>query len=81
MNILITTNSAWNVLDFRRAVVEALLTDGHDVTVLAPVDDSVETLCRLGCRFKPLAMDVKGLNPFGAAALWLRLRDLSRGWP
>ena len=79
MNILITSNSAWNILHFRRAVVEALLADGHAVTVLAPLDDSVEALCRLGCRFMPLAMDVKGLNPFGAVALLLRLRAIFRG--
>jgi glycosyltransferase involved in cell wall biosynthesis len=63
MNILITVNSAWNVWNFRRPVVEALIADGHCVTVLAPADDSVANLVRIGCRFLPLDMNAKGLNP------------------
>lgn len=63
MHILITVNSAWNVLNFRHPIVVAMIADGHRVTVLAPHDDSVATLEGLGCRFLPLEMSVKGLNP------------------
>lgn len=63
MHILMTVNAAWNIWNFRRPLVEALLTDGHSVTVLAPLDDSVADLQRIGCRFRPLEMNVKGLNP------------------
>lgn len=69
MHILITVNAAWNVWNFRRSLVEALLADGHQITVLAPYDDSVPSLRAFGCRFIPLAMDVKGLNP--AVDFWL----------
>lgn len=63
MHILITVNSAWNVWNFRRAVTQALLKDGHTITVLAPPDDSVGQLRTLGCRFLPLEMNPKQLNP------------------
>ena len=64
MQILMTANAAWNICNFRRALVEALMTDGHRITVLAPLDDSASELERLGCRVRPLKMSVKGLNPF-----------------
>lgn len=63
MHILMTVNAAWNIGNFRRPLVEALQADGHRVTVLAPPDDAVEDLERLGCRVRPLEMSVKGLNP------------------
>ncbi len=62
-HVLLTANAAWNILNFRRPVVEALLADGHRVTVLAPVDAAAVELRRMGCYFVPLPMDVKGLSP------------------
>jgi len=64
MHILISANSAWNILNFRRSLVNALVADGNRVTVLAPSDDCVKGVEGLGCRFLPLEMRVKGLNPF-----------------
>lgn len=74
MHILLTVNAAWNILNFRRPLVEALQADGHRLTVLAPPDDAVEALRDLGCGFVPLEMDVKGLSPHRDLALVRRLR-------
>lgn len=63
LHIMMTVNAAWNIWNFRRPVVEALIADGHRVTVLAPADDSVTNLESIGCRVLPLEMSVKGLNP------------------
>ncbi|WP_444462253.1 glycosyltransferase family 4 protein [Rhodobacter capsulatus] len=76
MHVLMTVNTAWNIWNFRRPVVAALLRDGHAVTILAPPDDSVGKLCALGCRVLPLRMDVKGINPLRDLALMLRLRRI-----
>ena len=78
MHILITVNAAWNVLNFRRPLVAAMIADGHSVTVLAPRDDSVAALESLGCRFLPLAMSVKGLNPMQDVKLIGRMRKIFR---
>ena len=78
MHILITVNAAWNVVNFRRPIVEAMIADGHSVTVLAPRDDSVAALERLGCRFLPLEMSVKGLNPMQEVKLIGRMRKIFR---
>ncbi|WP_250157161.1 glycosyltransferase family 4 protein [Tianweitania aestuarii] len=58
-----TVNAAWNIVNFRRSVLNGLIAAGHEVTVLAPPDDSVTELARLGAAFVPLTMNVKGLNP------------------
>ena len=78
MHILITVNAAWNVWNFRRPVVDALITDGHRVTVLAPADDSVADLKSIGCSFLPLDMNVKGLNPLEGLKLVQQFKRVFR---
>lgn len=74
MNILISVNAAWNIWNFRRPLIEALLADGHCVNILAPEDDAVPKLEALGCTCHHLEMSIKGLNPLLDFAFWLRLR-------
>ncbi|MDP2083924.1 MAG: glycosyltransferase family 4 protein [Gemmobacter sp.] len=78
MNILISVNAAWNVWNFRKPLVAALIADGHVVTVLAPGDATVPKLTELGCRFRHLEMRVKGLNPLQDLGLTFRLRRIFR---
>ena len=73
MHLLLTVNSAWNILNFRRPIVMALLAQGYRVTVLAPPDDAVPKLRELGVQVIPLVMDTKGLNPIHDTAFMLRL--------
>lgn len=62
MRICLTVNAAWNIWNFRRPLVQALVADGHDVTVLAPRDDTAGKLEGIGATFVDLAMDVRGLG-------------------
>lgn len=78
LHILMTVNAAWNIWNFRRPLVEALQADGHRITVLAPPDDTVTELERLGCRVQPLEMSVKGLNPLEDLRLQRRLIRIFR---
>lgn len=78
MHILMTVNAAWNIWNFRRPLVEALAGDGHRITVLAPPDDAVPELERLGCRVRPLEMSVKGLNPIEDLKLQRRFGRIFR---
>ena len=78
MHILMTVNAAWNIWNFRRPLVDALSADGHRITVLAPPDDAVADLERIGCRFRPLEMSVKGLNPVEDLKLQRRLKRIFR---
>lgn len=63
MRVLLTVNATWNALNFRRPIIQALLDQGHEVTVLAPADHTSELLRALGCQVVDLPMDVKGLSP------------------
>jgi glycosyltransferase involved in cell wall biosynthesis len=72
MHVLITVNAAWNLLNFRRALIAALLEDGHRVTVLAPPDAAFDELRSMGCNTVALKMDRKGLSPLRDAALMVR---------
>lgn len=74
MHVLMTVNATWNIWNFRRPVAQALLDDGHEVTVLAPPDDSVAKIEEMGCRFVPLEMTVKGLNPLQDFAFLRRMK-------
>lgn len=76
MHIILTVNAAWNIWNFRRPVVDALLSDGHEVTVLAPPDDAVGDLEAIGCRFRPLEMNVKSLNPVEILKLQSRMKRI-----
>ena len=78
MHILMTVNAAWNIWHFRRPVVEALISDGHSVTVLAPFDDSVPELEKLGCRLLDLKMNLQGLNPLDELRLVFRFIRIFR---
>jgi glycosyltransferase involved in cell wall biosynthesis len=64
MHVLITVNKTWNILNYRREIVEAFIQDGHSVTVLVPCDEYVTKLERLGCKVVHLEMDVSGLSPY-----------------
>lgn len=78
MHILITANAAWNIWNYRRSLLKALIGDGHQITVLAPRDDAVPDLERLGCRVYPLEINVKGLNPIEDLKLQRRFGRIFR---
>jgi glycosyltransferase involved in cell wall biosynthesis len=73
MHVLITANTAWNLVNFRRGLIAAFLADGHRVTVLAPPDAQSPVLETMGCRVIALQMDRKGLSPLRDLGLLARL--------
>jgi glycosyltransferase involved in cell wall biosynthesis len=75
LRIMMTVNAAWNIWNFRRPLVAAMLADGHEVIVLAPGDATAASLTAMGCRVIDLPMDLKGLNPVRDASLIIRLRQ------
>jgi len=61
--IIISANTTWNLLNFRRGLIKQLIASGFDVLAVAPKDVYRERLELLGCRYIPLAMDNKGTHP------------------
>ena len=62
--------------------MRALLAEGHEVVAIAPRDDHAQRLIDMGCRFVPIEMESKGINPIADAALLSRyIYILSREKP
>jgi glycosyltransferase involved in cell wall biosynthesis len=74
MHIIATANASWNLFNFRRGVLAAILADGHTVTAVAPDDAYSDRLIELGCHFLPLEIDSKGLSPLRDLALLASFR-------
>lgn len=75
MRVLMTANTTWNIANFRLPLVKSLLEAGHEITVLAPLDDTAAGLGSLGCSLVPLDMDAKGLSPLGG---WRLRSEMAR---
>lgn len=61
--IAISINSCWNVLNFRRGILEALRGQGYRVVALAPHDESAAGLTEMGIEVVPLPMQRDGISP------------------
>lgn len=61
--VMIALNTAWNLVNFRAGLIRALVAAGYEVVAVAPDDEYSPKLAALGCRFVPLPMDNKGVNP------------------
>lgn len=82
MKILISLNTAWNLLNFRAGLIRTLTAEGYEVVAVAPYDDHALQLPDLGCRYLPLEMDNQGTHPGRDALLfWRFLRLFMRERP
>lgn len=61
--IIITLNTAWNLVNFRAGLIRAMVAAGYEVVAVAPPDNYAPRLAELGCRYVPLSMDNKGTHP------------------
>ena len=74
--IALTLNSAWNILNFRRQLVLALVQEGYRVLAIAPDAPERIKIEELGATFIPLQrLARKGTNPYRDLQL---VRELTR---
>lgn len=71
MKILFASNSAWNLANFRKPIIEALVAAGHEVVAVAPADGHEQALRAMGASFRPITMSVTGTSPTEDARLLL----------
>lgn len=74
--LALSANSAWNILNFRRSLVDALQSDGYRVVAIVPAGDDVEELGRTGIDVATLPMSPRGVSPTADALLSLRYLKL-----
>ncbi len=77
--IMVCANQAWNLVNFREALIRTLIAKGFRVLAAAPPDAEYEArLTAMGCSFAPLAIDAKGLSPWRDLQTLFALRRLIR---
>jgi len=82
MKIIISANTAWNLLNFRSELISAMILEGHQVVAVAPYDKYVGELESLGCKFVSIDMDNGGKNALKDALLiWRYWQLLTREQP
>ncbi|WP_198032254.1 MULTISPECIES: glycosyltransferase family 4 protein [unclassified Mesorhizobium] len=76
--IIISINTSWNVVNFRKGLIEGLRSHGYDIVIAAPRDEYSSLISAMGCRYVELEMDNSGMSPLRDMALlwrfWLLLR-------
>jgi glycosyltransferase involved in cell wall biosynthesis len=76
--VLVISNTAWNIFNFRANLISAFTASGLEVVAVAPVDAYSRRIPSLGCRYIPLEMDNKGTNPLRDVALTLAFLRIFR---
>ncbi|ASK33647.1 glycosyl transferase [Alcanivorax sp. N3-2A] len=72
--IVLVSNTAWYLYNFRRGTLAELVAQGHRVVTMAPPDRYATKLVEeLGVEFVPLQLDGKGTRLLGEALSLLRL--------
>ena len=61
--IVLSINTSWNIVNFRRNLIVRLQSEGYDVVALAPRDAHSDTLVAMGVRYFQVDIDSKGLSP------------------
>jgi len=69
MRVAIVLNTSWNIYNFRMNFVKTLLSQGHEVHTIAPVDDYTHHLVDAGCHHHNVRMDSRGANLIKDVAL------------
>ncbi|MER9327568.1 glycosyltransferase family 4 protein [Mesorhizobium sp. M0488] len=80
--MFISVNTSWNVVNFRKGLIEALQGQGYDVVIAAPRDAYSSLISDMGCRYIQVEMDNSGTSPFrDMMLLWRYWRMLRRENP
>ena len=75
---MLASNSAWNLANFRKPVIEALVAAGYEVVAVAPADGQEAALTGMGASFLPISMRGAGTSPVEDLRLLLYYRKLIR---
>lgn len=67
--IILSINTSWNIVNFRRDLIARLQREGYDVVAVAPRDAHSDALVAMGVRHIPIDIDSKGLSPARDLAL------------
>lgn len=61
--ILMLGNSEIVIYNFRLELIQRLLDNGHEVIISSPPGEKILRLIEMGCRYEPVEIDRRGINP------------------
>ena len=70
--IFISANTGWNIVNFRKGLVQSLIKQGHKVYFLTPKGPHDADMVALGGIHVPFAIERDGMNPLKDAGVFLR---------
>src|SRR5215218_116824 len=73
--VVVAANSAWNIANFRKPLIQGLLAHGWRVVAVAPPDGHFASITALGAEFVPIRIDNSGTSVVRDARL---LKDYLR---
>lgn len=77
MKIVFVGNTAWGMFNFRRPVLQYLVSLGHEIIVITPCDEDFQgRLHSIGCRCISVHMEAKGSNPLKDIRTMLHIRKV-----
>ncbi len=78
MNVLILSITFKGIINTRKEVIQAIITDGHEVTIAARYDDGAKELSELGAKCIFIDIDRRGTNPLKDTILVYKYMRLMR---
>ena len=63
MKIVLSSNTSWNLVNFRLGLIKSLINEGYEVYTLAPRDKYSTILEDLGCNFEEINLKPQNKNP------------------
>nr|WP_303182759.1 sugar transferase [Lachnoclostridium phocaeense] len=74
--VLFLVNHDVVIYNFRRELVERLLSEGYEVVISSPYGQRIDLLKEMGCRYVEVKMDRHGMNPINEIGLLVYYRKL-----
>ena len=74
--IILSSNSGWNIYNFRFGLVQELISDGYKVILICPEDKYVKQLVSIGCEHYNISIDRKGTSFYKDLKLFFRYLHL-----
>ena len=74
--IILSSNSGWNIYNFRFGLVQELITQDYKVILICPEDKYVKQLVSIGCEHYNISIDRKGTSVYKDLKLFFRYLHL-----
>ena len=72
MKFLFTSNSSWNLYNFRKGLIENLLKNKNEIYILAPKDKYTNFLIKMGCKYIEINISDRKINIFNDIYLFIK---------